>query len=123
MADFFDLDALLAQLITALGLALVFGNGFAMYKNARGETPEGFEAQYRPGPSAVPASDWRAHQRLGPRQPVRLNMTHATIGAVRGCSSMAEHQLPKLNTGVRFPSPALSRPTRFPNDTRLDCNA
>ena len=24
----------------------------------------------------------------------------------RGCSSMAEHQLPKLNTGVRFPSPA-----------------
>ena len=49
MADFFDLDALLAQLITALGLALVFGNGFAMYKNARGETPEGFEAQYRPG--------------------------------------------------------------------------
>jgi hypothetical protein len=25
----------------------------------------------------------------------------------RGCSSMAEHQLPKLNTGVRFPSSAL----------------
>src|SRR6185503_3891378 len=24
----------------------------------------------------------------------------------RGCSSMAEHQLPKLNTWVRFPSPA-----------------
>ena len=23
-----------------------------------------------------------------------------------GCSSMAEHQLPKLNTRVRFPSPA-----------------
>ena len=28
------------------------------------------------------------------------------IGAERGCSSMAEHQLPKLNTWVRFPSPA-----------------
>jgi hypothetical protein len=25
----------------------------------------------------------------------------------RGCSSMAERQLPKLHTGVRFPSPAL----------------
>ncbi len=49
MADFLDLDSLLAQLITALGLALVFGNGYAMYKHARGEAPEGFEAQYRPG--------------------------------------------------------------------------
>jgi hypothetical protein len=26
--------------------------------------------------------------------------------ALRGCSSMVEQQLPKLNTGVRFPSPA-----------------
>ncbi len=25
----------------------------------------------------------------------------------RGCSSMAEHELPKLGVGVRFPSPAL----------------
>ncbi len=28
----------------------------------------------------------------------------------RGCSSMAERQLPKLHTGVRFPSPAHSSP-------------
>ena len=49
MADLLDLDSLLAQLITALGLALVFGNGFAMYKHARGEAPEGFEGRYRPG--------------------------------------------------------------------------
>ena len=49
MADFLDLDSLLAQLITALGLALVFGNGFAMYKHARGQTPEGMEGQFRPG--------------------------------------------------------------------------
>src|SRR5207248_6020406 len=27
----------------------------------------------------------------------------------RGCGSMAERKLPKLETGVRFPSPALSR--------------
>ena len=29
-----------------------------------------------------------------------------TVGAARGCSSMAEHQLPKLTVRVRFPSPA-----------------
>jgi len=49
MATLLDLDSLLAQLITALGLALVFGNGFAMWKHARGEAPTGFEAQYRHG--------------------------------------------------------------------------
>ena len=49
MADFLDLDSLLAQLITALGLALVFGNGFAMFKHARGQAPEGMQGQFRPG--------------------------------------------------------------------------
>src|SRR5690242_13149712 len=33
-----------------------------------------------------------------------------TIAGPRGCSSMAERQLPKLHTRVRFPSPA---PTLF----------
>jgi hypothetical protein len=28
------------------------------------------------------------------------------MGHLSGCSSMAERQLPKLHTGVRFPSPA-----------------
>ncbi len=32
--------------------------------------------------------------------------TPSTITAARGCSSEAEHQLPKLRTRVRFPSPA-----------------
>ena len=31
----------------------------------------------------------------------------------RRCSSMAECQLPKLNTGVRFPSPAPEKATSF----------
>src|SRR5690606_16763341 len=33
---------------------------------------------------------------------------HAAVpqSAPCGCSSMAEHELPKLDTGVRFPSPA-----------------
>ena len=30
----------------------------------------------------------------------------ATVGGLRGCSSMVEHQLPKLRTRVRFPSSA-----------------
>jgi hypothetical protein len=33
----------------------------------------------------------------------------ASLRPTRGCSSMAEHQLPKLNTGVRFPSSALEK--------------
>ena len=35
----------------------------------------------------------------------------ATMGPTGGCSSMVEHQLPKLNTRVRFPSPALLKTT------------
>src|SRR5216683_3346594 len=31
------------------------------------------------------------------------------LGGSRGCSSMAEHQLPKLTVRVRFPSPAPTR--------------
>src|SRR5260221_11635480 len=34
------------------------------------------------------------------------------LGGSRGCSSMAEHQLPKLTVRVRFPSPAPPRRTR-----------
>lgn len=49
MADILGLDALLGQLMTALGLAMVAGNGFAMWKHARGEVPEGAEGAYRPG--------------------------------------------------------------------------
>ena len=49
MADLLDINSLLAQLITAIGLAMVFGNGFAMWKHFKGEAPEGFAARYRPG--------------------------------------------------------------------------
>ena len=38
----------------------------------------------------------------------------ANLWPPRGCSSMAEHQLPKLNTGVRFPSSApVESPARW----------
>ena len=53
----------------------------------------------RPGP---PASVAPAPREKTPGQ--------ATITACRGCSSEAEHQLPKLRTRVRFSSPALAPP-------------
>jgi hypothetical protein len=47
---------------------------------------------------------------MGSRLPLstqeREGSVAATIAVACGCSSMAEHQLPKLNTGVRFSSPA-----------------
>ena len=49
MADILGLDTLLAQLMTALGLAMVVGNGMAMWKHARGEAPKGAGGPYRPG--------------------------------------------------------------------------
>ncbi len=44
---------------------------------------------------------------LGRGQAHRVRATHAP--SARGCSSAAEHQLPKLRTRVRFPSPAPRR--------------
>lgn len=50
VGDLFDFENLLPELVLALGLALLIGNGLAWWKHRRGETPEGVEdAQYRPG--------------------------------------------------------------------------
>jgi hypothetical protein len=50
VGDIFDIDRLLPELVLALGLALILGNGFAWWKHRRGETPKGVdEAGYRPG--------------------------------------------------------------------------
>lgn len=50
MGDIFDFDNLFPQLILALGLALLVGNGLAWWKYRKGETPDGMEdAEYRPG--------------------------------------------------------------------------
>jgi hypothetical protein len=43
---------------------------------------------------------------MGPGELSRLWARRAAAGP-RGCGSMAERELPKLETGVRFPSPAL----------------
>ena len=47
MTEILDLDALLAQLVLAIGAALVLGNGFAIYQNRRGRAPKGAEGEFR----------------------------------------------------------------------------
>ncbi len=48
--DLFDVQNLLPELIIALGLALLIGNGLAWRKHRQGEVPKGVEnAQFRPG--------------------------------------------------------------------------
>lgn len=50
MGDILDVESLLPQLVLALGLALLLGNGAAWWKHRRGETPPGIEdARYRAG--------------------------------------------------------------------------
>src|SRR5918994_3370348 len=60
--------------------------------------------QYPWSPSQAPALRRRSAKPPSPRSlPAALGI----FVAPRGCSSEAEHQLPKLRTRVRFPSPAL----------------
>ena len=50
VGDLFDFENLLPELILALGLALLIGNGLAWWKNRRGKAPPDVEgATYRPG--------------------------------------------------------------------------
>jgi hypothetical protein len=50
VGDLFDFENLLPELILALGLALLIGNGLAWWKHRRGEAPRNVpEATYRPG--------------------------------------------------------------------------
>ncbi len=56
-----------------------------------------------PGPRAARGRPYRRRPRT--RDPVKA-LTCPTVSSPRGCSSMAEHQLPKLTVRVRFSSPA-----------------
>lgn len=47
--DVLGLDALLAQMILAIGAAMVLGNGFAIYQHKRGRAPKGAEGSFRAG--------------------------------------------------------------------------
>lgn len=48
-ADIFNLDLLVKQLALALGLAMVLGNAYAIYKNQKGDKPKGEEGEFRAG--------------------------------------------------------------------------
>lgn len=53
VGDLFDFENLLPELVLALGLALLIGNGLAWWKHRRGETPRGVtDAVFRPGRAA-----------------------------------------------------------------------
>ena len=50
VGDLLDFENLLPELVLALGLAMLIGNGVAWWKNRRGETPETVDdAMFRPG--------------------------------------------------------------------------
>ena len=49
MSDILGLDAIFAEMVLGLGLALIVGNGLAWWKHRKGERPEGVEGAYRPG--------------------------------------------------------------------------
>ena len=49
ITELLGLDDLLAQMILAVGAAMVLGNGFAIYQHHRGKRPEGESGEFRAG--------------------------------------------------------------------------
>ncbi|MDH5374176.1 MAG: hypothetical protein OEX97_14620 [Acidimicrobiia bacterium] len=49
MGDIIGFDQIFPELILGVGLALLIGNGLAMWKHRRGESPSGVEGEFRPG--------------------------------------------------------------------------
>ena len=58
------------------------------------------------GSSRAPSLDFGPDVAVGEQHPRSLSGADVSLMHHRRCSSMAEHQLPKLNTRVRFPSSA-----------------
>ncbi len=48
MAEILGLDSLIAQMILAIGLALVAGNSWAIIRHLRGRPPPGQRGDFRP---------------------------------------------------------------------------
>ena len=48
MNDIFGLESLFPLAVLAIGMAMVLGNGFAIWKNRRGERPKDVEGEFRP---------------------------------------------------------------------------
>ncbi len=49
MPDIFDLDSLVAQMVLALGAALLIGNAYALLMARRGVKPKGADGELRKG--------------------------------------------------------------------------
>lgn len=49
MFDLLGLDSLFAEMVLGIGLALVVGNGWALWKRRQGRRPEGAVGEFRPG--------------------------------------------------------------------------
>ena len=49
MSDVLGLDAIFAEMVLGLGLALVIGNGLAWWRFRHGDQPKGVEGEFRPG--------------------------------------------------------------------------
>jgi hypothetical protein len=49
VVDLLGLDSLLAQIILAIGGAMVLGNGFAIIQARRGRAPKGAQGEFRAG--------------------------------------------------------------------------
>jgi hypothetical protein len=47
MSDIFGLDTLVAQMVLALGAALLIGNGYALLMSRRGVRPKGARGELR----------------------------------------------------------------------------
>lgn len=48
VVDVLGLDSLLALVILAFGLAMLLGNGYAIYQHRRGRKPKGAGGEFRP---------------------------------------------------------------------------
>lgn len=51
LVEILDLDRLLVLMVLAMGLAMVLGNGYAIWQHHRGKKPKGEEGEFR-GPRA-----------------------------------------------------------------------
>lgn len=49
MTEILGLDDIFAEMVLGLGLAILIGNGLALYKSRRGERPKGVDGEFRPG--------------------------------------------------------------------------
>jgi len=49
IAEILDLDQLLVLMVLAIGVAMVAGNGFAIFQHHRGRKPEGEQGEFRAG--------------------------------------------------------------------------